>query len=106
MMLAKLADATAASVLEGFTAKLRSISEPMRQTLTYDEDKLMALHAEFSANTGIKVYFCDPHSLWPRGCCENINGSYDSNFVCGQGKNGIHTTYATEPSISINLYQK
>jgi len=74
VMLAKLADATAASALEGFTAKLRSIAEPMRQTLTYDQGKEMARHAEMSANTGIKVYFCDPHSPWQRGSCENING--------------------------------
>lgn len=42
LMLAKLADATAASALEGFTDKLRSITEPMRQTLTYDQGKEMA----------------------------------------------------------------
>ena len=74
VMLAKLADATTASALEGFTAKLRSIAEPMRQTLTYDQGKEMARHAELSANTGIKVYFFDPHSPWQRGSCENING--------------------------------
>ena len=74
VMLAKLADATAASALEGFTAKLRGIAEPMRQTLTYDQGKEMARHAELTANTGIKVYFCDPHSPWQRGSCENING--------------------------------
>lgn len=74
VMLAKLADATAASALEGFTAKLRSIAEPMRQTLTYDQGKEMARHAQLTANTGVKVYFCDPHSPWQRGSCENING--------------------------------
>ena len=74
VMLIKLADATAASALEGFTAKLRSIAQPMRQTLTYDQGKEMALHAELTANTGIKVYFCDPHSPWQRGSCENTNG--------------------------------
>lgn len=74
VMLAKLADATAASALEGFTAKLRSIAEPMRQTLTYDQGKEMSRHAELTVNTGIKVYFCDQHSPWQRGSCENING--------------------------------
>lgn len=74
VMLIKLADATAASVLEGFTAKLRSIAEPMRQTLTYDQGKEMARHAELTNNTGVRVYFCDPHSPWQRGSCENTNG--------------------------------
>lgn len=74
VMQAKLADATATSALEGFTAKLRSIAEPMRQTLTDDQGKETARHAEQSANTGIMVYSCDPHSPWQRGSCENIEG--------------------------------
>jgi IS30 family transposase len=31
-------------------------------------------HAELAANTGMRVYFCDPHSPWQRGICENANG--------------------------------
>jgi IS30 family transposase len=73
-MLIKLADATAASALEGFTAKLRSVAEPMRQTLTYDQGKEMARHAELTTNTGVMEYFCDQHSPWQRGSCENTNG--------------------------------
>lgn len=45
-----------------------------RQTLTYDQDKEMARHAELTANTGVMVYFCAPHSPWQRGSCENTNG--------------------------------
>ena len=74
VMLIKLTDATAASALEGFTAKLRSIAEPVRQTLTYDRGREMARHAGLTANTGVMVYFCNPHSSWQRGSCENTNG--------------------------------
>ena len=51
-----------------------SISAPLRQSLTYDQGKEMTRHAELAANTGVRVYFCDPHSPWQRGTCENTNG--------------------------------
>ena len=34
----------------------------------------MARHHELTASTGVKVYFCNPHSPWQRGSCENTNG--------------------------------
>jgi len=66
--------ATAAHVLQAFTDKLNGIAQPMRQSLTYDRGKEMAYHKQLTANTGIAVYFCDPHSPWQRGTNENTNG--------------------------------
>ncbi|HET7868628.1 MAG TPA: IS30 family transposase [Burkholderiaceae bacterium] len=74
VLLAKMPDATAESALVAFTLKLRSIAEPMRLTLTYDQGKEMMAHRELAARTGVRVYFCDPHSPWQRPTCENTNG--------------------------------
>jgi IS30 family transposase len=34
----------------------------------------MSKHQELARNTNIRVYFCDPHSPWQKGSCENTNG--------------------------------
>ena len=56
--------ASAANVLQGVTDKLLSIAQPLRLSMTYDQGREMALHKKLSAQTGIAVYFCDPHSPW------------------------------------------
>jgi IS30 family transposase len=34
----------------------------------------MSEHVRFTIETGVTVYFCDPHSPWQRGSNENTNG--------------------------------
>ena len=77
LMLVKLPHpnpASAAHVLQAFTDKLTGIAQPMRKTLTYDRGKEMSYHPQLTQNTGMAVYFCDPHSPRQRGTNENTNG--------------------------------
>jgi transposase, IS30 family len=74
VILAKLADAVAASVLEGFAAKFATIPDELRLSMTHDWDEEMACHAELFKRTKMSIYFCDPRSPWQRGTFENTNG--------------------------------
>ena len=74
LMLAKMDDCSAAAALEGFSAAFAPLPPELRQTLTYDQGKEMALHRKLAQSTGLKIYFADPHSPWQRGICENTNG--------------------------------
>lgn len=74
VMLCKMPNATAQAALAAFTFKLNRIAQPLRQTLTYDQGREMALHQELAKQTNMRVYFCDPHSPWQKGSCENTNG--------------------------------
>ncbi len=79
VLLAKMEDATAASVLAGFTERLNSVAAPMRRSFTYDQGREMSQHRQLALNAGVRVYFCDPHSPRQRGACKNISGLLRAN---------------------------
>jgi IS30 family transposase len=75
VMLAYLGkDATTENVTQKIAEQIVRLPEHLRQSLTWDQGREMSHHLEFSIATGVRVYFCDPHSPWQRGSNENTNG--------------------------------
>jgi IS30 family transposase len=67
-------DASTETVTTKIAEQIITLPEHLRLSLTWDQGREMARHDDFTVATGIKVYFCDPHSPWQRGSNENTNG--------------------------------
>jgi transposase, IS30 family len=67
-------DHGALAVQEALVAKMATLPEQLRLSLTWDQGNEMANHASIAEATGLEIYFCDPHSPWQRGSNENTNG--------------------------------
>ena len=78
-----LAGHGAEAVRDAITSTITALPEQLRQSLTWDRGKEMAQHPQLSIDTGLQVYFADPHSPWQRGTNENTNGLLRQYFPKG-----------------------
>ncbi|MGH6978584.1 MAG: IS30 family transposase, partial [Brevundimonas sp.] len=75
VMLLHLPDGhSALAVQEALVAKMLTLDEQLRLSLTWDQGREMVNHRQIADATGLDIYFCDPHSPWQRGSNENTNG--------------------------------
>lgn len=84
-------DHDAATVRDAVVAALETMPPHLRLTLTWDQGKEMARHAEVAAALGVtSVYFCDPRSPWQRPTNEHTNGMLRAYFPKGTDLS-VHT---------------
>jgi IS30 family transposase len=78
-----LAGYGAEAMRDALATRITTMPEQLRRSLTWDRGKELAQHVQLKIDTGLAVYFADPHSPWQRGTNENTNGLLRQYFPKG-----------------------
>jgi transposase, IS30 family len=75
VMLLRLPQGRGAELVRtALAGKIGDLPAQLRRSVTWDQGKEMAEHVQFSIDTGVQVYFCDPHGPRQGGSNQDSNG--------------------------------
>jgi len=97
-----LAGHGAEAVRDAIAESIGTLPEQLRRSLTWDQGLEMAYHVAFAVETGVPVYFCDPHSPWQRGSSENTNGLLRQYFPKGSDLSLFDADHLAEVARQLN----
>jgi IS30 family transposase len=78
-----LAGYGAVTMANALKQTVTSMPAQLWRSLTWDRGKELSDHARFTIESGVKVFFADPHCPWQRGTNENTNGLLRQYFPKG-----------------------
>lgn len=95
-------DHSARTVGDVLITAFNTVPVGLRKTLTWDQGNEMFHHARIEDQTGLKIYFADPHSPWQRGTNENVNGLLRQYMPKGTDLNLWTTDQLEEVAAELN----
>ena len=78
-----LAGHGAEAVRDAIVRTIMTLPMQLRRSLTWDQGAELSQHARLRIDTGVQLYFCDPHSPRQRDTNENTNGLLRQYFPKG-----------------------
>jgi IS30 family transposase len=97
-----LAGYGAVAMKDALATTMAALPEQLRRSLTWDRGKELSAHAQLTVETGLPVYFADPHSPWQRATNENTNGLLRQYFPKGTDLSRWNTDELTAIATVLN----
>ena len=95
-------DHSAQTVGDALIGAFNRLPAELRRTLTWDQGNEMFHHQRIEQQTGLKIYFADPHAPWQRGSNENLNGLLRQYFPKGTDLNAWTTDQLSYVAAELN----
>jgi transposase, IS30 family len=93
---------TAEELYKSLVPTIQTLPVELRRSLTWDNGKEMARHAEIALATDMAIYFADPGAPWQRGTNENTNGLLRQYFPKGISLRQFSPEHLREVAAQLN----